>query len=144
MIGSTPCAVGAHLALVFGRPGVQALTKASMSGANSLLCPAAHCLGRRRHAVGPHPAVGIEILLAVELGAAAARLRVEAEQQLGVGLHLRVAVGVEQARMIGREDVRDAVAVPQDLGALGRRLGPGAYPDSARQHQRDDKGERES
>ena len=38
-----------------------------------------------------------------------------------VRLHLGVAVGVEQARVVGREDVRDAVAIPQDLGVLGRR-----------------------
>ncbi len=35
-------------------------------------------------------------------------------------LHLRVAVRVEQARVIGCADVRDAESVPQDLGAPGR------------------------
>jgi hypothetical protein len=71
-----------------------------------------------RDAVGAHPAIGVEIRVTVEFGAAAARLRVEPQQQFGVRFHLRVSVRVEQAWIVRTGDVRDAVAVPQDFGAL--------------------------
>jgi hypothetical protein len=80
-------------------------------------------LRRLGQAVGADPLVGVEVVGPVELGAAAARLGVEPHEELGMRLHLCVAVGVEQTGVIGREDVRDAEAVPQDLGAAGTRLG---------------------
>ena len=85
-----------------------------------------------RNAVGAHPAIARQVGIAVELGAAAARLRVEAHEQLGMRFHLRVPVRVEEARVIGREDVRDAVAVPENLRPLfrnGSRAGHGGQRD---------------
>jgi hypothetical protein len=37
-----------------------------------------------------------------------------------VRFHLRVAVGVEQTRVFGRKDMRDAIGIPQDFGLLAR------------------------
>ena len=71
-------------------------------------------------AVEADPAVGVEVLFAVEFGPAAAGLGVEPQEQFGMRFHLGVAVGVEEARMVWREDMGDAVAVPEDFGALGR------------------------
>ena len=71
--------------------------------------------GALRDAVGPYPAVILQPGGAVELGSASPPLRVEPCQQFAVRLHLCVAVGVEQPAVIGRIDVRDTVAVPENM-----------------------------
>jgi hypothetical protein len=116
----------AQLGLVLGRPRVQARGK-RLDHRRKLRALARRPLFReRREAVGADPLVIVQKFLPIELRAAPARLGVEADQQLGVGLHLGVSVGVEQALVIGREDVGHTVAVPEDLGPFGRQVGRAA------------------
>ena len=71
-----------------------------------------------RNAGGAHPSIAREVCVAVEFRASAASLRIEAHQQVRVAFHLRIPVGVEQARVIWCEDVRDAVGIPEDLSSF--------------------------
>src|SRR5687767_1560242 len=103
---------------MFRRPGVQsggegADQRAEFSALLRLPLP-----GLLRNTGGAHPAIATQIFIAVELGAAATCLGIQPHEQLGVALHLREAICVKQAWMIGREDVRDAVSVPENFGAL--------------------------
>ena len=73
-------------------------------------------LGALGDAVQLHPAVEREMVGTPVFGGAAARFAVEPQQQVGLRLSLRPAVGVEHRLAVRGEDVRDAVAVPEDFG----------------------------
>ena len=125
---------------VLGGPRVQAGRKCANQPAElrRLLRGPQLCL--LRDAVGAHPAIARDRAIAVELGTASARLGVETHEQLRVPFHLRVSVRVKKARVVGREDVRDAVLVPQDFGPLFRSSRPGG--DDGQRNERDAQPER--
>ncbi len=131
----------AHHIGMLGRPGVQTRRKRADEGGKF------RCLLRRPHfrlrrdAGRPHPAIAVEVRIAVEFGATATRLGVESHQQLRVPLHLSVAVGVEEALVIGGKDVRDAVAIPKDFRAFRRRGGQRPVIGAGKKRQPEDDGE---
>ena len=125
---------------VLAGPGVQAVRKRPDQGAELRRLLGRPLRGLLRNARGSHPPVAGQVGVAVEFRPAAARLRIQANEQLGMAFHLRVSVRMEQARMVRGEDVRDAVGVPQDLRPLlGSRCGPRASVDR-KERQRDGEG----
>ena len=65
--------------------------------------------------VGVKPAIEGELVFAPVFRAPATGFPVEADEEVALVLHLRVAVGVEHAFGGGGEDVRDAEFVPEDF-----------------------------
>src|SRR5262245_63707961 len=79
---------GAEIRLVLGRPRVEPAHERLDQRSELGALPRRPFPSGVGDAVRSHPAIGREVGLAVVLGAAAARLRVEAQQQLAVRLHL--------------------------------------------------------
>jgi len=80
-------------------------------------------------AVGVDPAVKGQLVFAPVFGAAATGFAVEAEEEVGLILHLRVAVGVEHVFGGFSEDVGDAEFIPEDFWIGGREEGGGEKDD---------------
>ena len=71
------------------------------------------------NAVQLHPAIELEMCRSPVFGCTAARLAVEPQNEIGLVLHLRPAVGMEHVFARGGKDVGDAVLVPEDFGFTG-------------------------
>ena len=112
-------AVGVDFVFVLGSVVVDSLRKgievASKRGGLALV-PVPRALG---DAHGSQPAIRFQMFFSPVLGGARPSLAVEAQQQVPVGAGLRPPEGVEEILFVAREDVRDAVTVPEDFG-VGR------------------------
>ena len=75
------------------------------------------------NAVELHPAIELEIGRSPVFGRPPARFTVEPQEQIGLVLHLRPAVRVKHRCAIRREDVGNAVAIPEYF-RVARREGP--------------------